>query len=87
MTGRGMHRASALFEGDMLAENNRYLAFIERMGQLQPAKGRAAATLEHFIVRDPIGGHALVSQQVSDDQPFRTVAVRATHQRILNVGM
>ncbi len=48
MPGRGMHGAGARLRGDVLAEDDRHLALVERMREFQPFQIAPLAIGQHL---------------------------------------
>ena len=67
---RGMHRAGAGLEGDVIAENHRHLLGEPGVLELQPFERRAAAAAEDLAFQ-PIARQAGRDQLVGEYQDFR----------------
>jgi hypothetical protein len=62
--GGGMHRAGAGFGGDVIAENDRHFAVIERMAQRQPFQIAAQTMREDLIMLDLPAGQRIFQQRL-----------------------
>ena len=87
MVGRGVHRAGTVLGSDVLAEDHRHLALVERMAQLAAFQRRAGRMAEHGGRLQAVALRRLLGQGAGDHQQHApAVARRAFDQRVFQLG-
>ena len=82
VTRRRVHRAGAGVGGDMLAQDHRHLARIERVPELHALERPALAVGHDAVFLDAITRHGRLDQWLGEEQPFRALRAVALQQLI-----
>ncbi len=89
VAGGRVHGAGAGLQGDVIAEDDRHLAVIEGVSELQPLQVRAAAVGDHPVVVHIPAAHDILQHRLGYQQPLRTVFMHAValHHGVFEFGV